>query len=55
MTPSSLVHLECAVTGKANAIISKVAAMLFAIDRIDDGFCFIKISLTIDVKFSEYG
>jgi len=52
-TPALFDHFANAATGKANAIISRVAAMLFAIDRIDDGLSFVKISLAIDVKYSK--
>ena len=53
MTPVSFIQFASAAPGKANASISRVAAMLFAIDRIDYGFCCVKISLRIDVKYTQ--
>jgi len=43
----------CAEKGKANAINKNNPAMLFAIDRIDNGFRFFKVSPAIDVKCAE--
>ena len=42
-----------AAEGKTNAINNNKAAMLFAIDRIEQGFRFLEISLAVDVILAE--
>tara|TARA_B100000315_G_scaffold208018_1_gene203063 strand:- start:1246 stop:1578 length:333 start_codon:yes stop_codon:yes gene_type:complete len=52
-TTLSLLPQDDAAEGKTNAINNNKAAMLFAIDCIEQGFCFLVIRLAIDVIFTE--